>query len=223
MGFLQGAGLLDPLHRRGQDLVGAGDTWTEFANRAAQRGVLPGCLDLIEPVASFTADGRLLAFCRPIYSPTMWQATSYDAAETWDAVAIGPFPGYSAGMICTSSGALLVAHRFPNTTIHTSLDGGRSWDAGTGVDWPVWASGKFVGGGPGRGAVRLPGRSYSVHARPVHPRHGAWPGAAAARLATERGMIDRTPQVLYGPPQSEGWTRGDSGGPSPRRASYFAL
>ena len=127
-----------------------GKTWSAPVNvdgvrkQGRQRGVLPGCLDLIEPVASFTADGRLLAYCRPIYSPTMWQATSTDAAQTWDAVAIGPFPGYSAGMICTSSGALLVAHRFPNTTIHTSLDGGCSWDAGTGVDWPVWASGKFV-------------------------------------------------------------------------------
>ena len=127
-----------------------GKTWSAPVNvdgvrkQDGKRGVLPGCLDLIEPVASFTADGRLLAYCRPIYSPTMWQATSTDAAQTWDAVAIGPFPGYSAGMICTSSGALLVAHRFPNTTIHTSLDGGRSWDAGTCVDWPVWASGKFV-------------------------------------------------------------------------------
>ena len=114
-----------------------GKTWSAPVNvdgvrkQGGERGVLPGCLDLIEPVASFTADGRLLAYCRPIYSPTMWQATSTDAAQTWDAVAIGPFPGYSAGMICTSSGALLVAHRFPNTTIHTSLDGGRSWDAGT--------------------------------------------------------------------------------------------
>ncbi len=127
-----------------------GKSWAAPVNvdgvrkQGGKRGVLPGCLDLIEPVAAFTADGRLLAYCRPIYSPTMWQATSTDAAQTWDAVAIGPFPGYSAGMICTSSGALLVAHRFPNTTIHTSLDGGRSWDAGTAVDWPVWASGKFV-------------------------------------------------------------------------------
>ncbi len=127
-----------------------GKSWSAPMNvdgvrkQGGERGVLPGCLDLIEPVASFTADGRLLAYCRPIYSPTMWQATSSDAALTWDAVAIGPFPGYSAGMICTSSGALLVAHRFPNTTIHTSLDGGRAWDAGTSVDWPVWASGKFV-------------------------------------------------------------------------------
>ncbi len=127
-----------------------GNTWSAPANvdgvrkQGGRRGVLPGCLDLIEPVAAFTKDGRLLAYCRPIYSPTMWQATSTDAAQTWDAVAIGPFPGYSAGMICTASGTLLVSHRFPNTTIHTSLDGGRSWDAGTGVDWPVWASGKFV-------------------------------------------------------------------------------
>ena len=108
------------------------------------RGELMGCLDLIEPVGAYTADGRFLVYCRPIYCPTMWQAVSNDDAVTWDAVSRGPFPGYAADMCCTASGALLVSHRFPAHTINLSLDNGRTWDAGTSIDWPLEGAGKFA-------------------------------------------------------------------------------
>ena len=108
------------------------------------RGELMGCLDLIEPVAAYTADDRFLVYCRPIYNPTMWQAVSNDGGVTWDACARGPFPGYAADMCRTDSGALLVSHRFPNHTINLSLDHGRTWDAGTMVDWPLEGAGKLI-------------------------------------------------------------------------------
>ncbi len=114
-----------------------------------KRGELPGCVDLIEPVGALTKDGRFLVYCRPNYSATMWEAVSRDGAKTWDAVSRGPFPGYAADMICTSSGALLVSHRFPNHTINLSLDNGLSWDSGTMIDWPLEGAGKFAEVAPG--------------------------------------------------------------------------
>ena len=109
-----------------------------------KRGDLMGCLDLIEPVGAYTKDGKFLVYCRPIYNPTMWQAVSNDGAQTWDAVSRGPFPGYAADMHQTAAGALLVSHRFPNHSINLSLDNGHTWDAGTCIDFPLEAAGKFV-------------------------------------------------------------------------------
>jgi hypothetical protein len=108
------------------------------------RGEVMGCQDLIEPVGAYTGDNRFLVYCRPIYNPTMWQAISHDGAVTWDACTRGSFPGYAADMCRTAAGALLVSHRLPNHTVNLSLDNGRTWDAGTGVDWPLEAAGKLI-------------------------------------------------------------------------------
>jgi hypothetical protein len=127
-----------------------GKTWSTpicidgIRKPGGSRGGLLGCLDLIEPVGAYTADGRFLVYCRPIYNPTMWQAVSNDGGKSWDAVSRGPFPGYAADMWSTSSGALLVSHRFPNHTINLSLDNGYTWDAGTSIDYPLEAAGKFA-------------------------------------------------------------------------------
>ena len=127
-----------------------GKTWSApicidgIRKPGGKRGDLLGCLDLIEPVGAYTADGRFLVYCRPIYSPTMWQAVSNDGGVTWDACSRGPFPGYAADMWRTSGGALLVSHRFPNHTINLSLDDGYTWDAGTSIDFPLEAAGKFA-------------------------------------------------------------------------------
>ena len=127
-----------------------GETWSApvcidgVRKPGGQRGELLGCLDLIEPVGAYTDDGRFLVYCRPIYNPTMWQAVSNDGAVTWDACSRGPFPGYAADMCRTAGGALLVSHRFPDHTINLSLDNGRTWDAGTGIDWPLEGAGKLI-------------------------------------------------------------------------------
>lgn len=47
-------------------------------------------------------------------------------------------------MRCCAGGGLLVPHRFPNHAINLSLDGGHAWHAGTSIDCPLEAAGKFV-------------------------------------------------------------------------------
>jgi hypothetical protein len=102
-------------------------------------------LDLTEVCAAETASGKILALIRPIYSPWMWEASSDDGGRTWGPVVRGPFPGYATpNMLRTDSGAILVPHRHPNLTVHTSLDDGRTFDQGTRIDSGVWAMGSIL-------------------------------------------------------------------------------
>jgi hypothetical protein len=124
-----------------------GRTWSAPANldrpswTGQEAGAIDGCLDLTEPVAAVLDDGRILCYIRPIYSPTMWETHSDDGGQTWSSARRGAFPGYAPCMTRTSSGALLVAHRFPGHSINVSWDNGVTWDEGTTVDFPVWAMG----------------------------------------------------------------------------------
>jgi hypothetical protein len=128
-----------------------GKTWSAPANLdrpswpGQAAGTIGGCLDLTEPVAAVLgppgAPGRILCYIRPIYSPTMWETFSDDGGQTWASARRGAFPGYAPCMVRTSSGALLVAHRFPGHSINVSRDNGVTWDEGTTVDFPVWAMG----------------------------------------------------------------------------------
>ena len=109
-----------------------------------EAGAIPGSLDLTEPVAAETSEGRVVCFIRPVYSPWMWETWSSDGGITWTSARRGPFPGYAPCMGRTTSGVLLVAHRFPNHSINVSHDNGVTWDAGTTVDFPVWAMGALL-------------------------------------------------------------------------------
>lgn len=104
------------------------------------RGGVPGSLDLTEPVAVVTGD-TVMALIRPIYSVYMWQCWSYDGGATWDSASRATFPGYAPSMARTASGAIVCAHRFPLYSANVSRDGGLNWDAGTVIDYPVWAMG----------------------------------------------------------------------------------
>lgn len=106
----------------------------------AQRGSVPGSLDLTEPTAVVLGD-TVTVLVRPVYSPTMWQCWSYDGGATWDAAARATFPGYAQSMTRTSSGTILCAHRFPLYSVNLSRDDGLNWDAGTVIDYPAWAMG----------------------------------------------------------------------------------
>jgi hypothetical protein len=44
-------------------------------------------------------------------------------------------------MAMTASGAMVCAHRYPHYAVNVSRDGGLHWDAGTVIDYPVWAMG----------------------------------------------------------------------------------
>ena len=84
---------------------------------------------------------KVTVVIRPVYSPMMWQCWSDNAGATWDAAARATFPGYAQSMVRTKSGAILVAHRFPNYSINLSRDNGLNWDEGTIIDYPNWAMG----------------------------------------------------------------------------------
>lgn len=126
-----------------------GRTWSEAMSldtpfdREGQ--ALDGNLDLTEVSAVQMGDGRILALVRPIYSPWMWETWSSDGGVTWQPCVRGPFPGYATPNIPrTASGAILVAHRLPGLTIHTSLDDGHTWDEGTTIDSGLWAMGEMI-------------------------------------------------------------------------------
>jgi len=125
-----------------------GRTWSEPVNMDtpgfdAEGNQYEGNLDLTEPSAVQLANGRIMAFIRPIYSPWMWETWSDDGGVTWGPCVRGPFPGYAApNMVRTASGALLIAHRLPWLTVHCSLDGGRTWQ-GTIIDNGGWSMGSM--------------------------------------------------------------------------------
>ncbi len=106
----------------------------------AERGTIPGSLDLTEPTG-VVIGGTVTALVRPVYSPMMWQCWSHDGGATWDAAVRATFPGYAQSMTRTSSGTILCAHRFPLYSVNLSRDNGLNWDAGTVIDYPAWAMG----------------------------------------------------------------------------------
>lgn len=127
----------------------SGKTWSVWVNvdgtRDSAGHLVDGSFDLTEVCGVQTGDGRILALIRPIYSPWMWETWSSDGGATWTPCVRGPFPGYAtANMVRTSSGALLVSHRLPGCTIHTSPDDGRTWDPGTLMDSAVWVMGSML-------------------------------------------------------------------------------
>ena len=107
------------------------------------RGDTTGSLDFTE-VTGVAIDNTIMAVVRPIYSPYMWQCWSYDNGENWDAASRTTFPGYAQFMIRLASGAIVVAHRFPNLSINISRDDGLNWDQGTIIADSSWSMGCMV-------------------------------------------------------------------------------
>jgi hypothetical protein len=104
-----------------------------------------GCMDFTEISAVQTGDGSIMALIRPNYSPWMWEAWSHDMGRSWEPVVFGPFAGSApSNLLRTSSGAILMAHRFPDLTVNVSMDEGRTWDEGTIIDTGLWAMGCMV-------------------------------------------------------------------------------
>jgi hypothetical protein len=68
-------------------------------------------------------DGTLVAFCREV----MVGSESKDRGETWGPVYELGFPGHCPSLLLTKSGVLLMAHRVPQTSLHWSIDEGRTW------------------------------------------------------------------------------------------------
>lgn len=75
-------------------------------------------------------DGTLLAVCREVMVGT----ESKDGGWTWGPVFELGFPGHCPCLLMTKSGILLMAHRVPKTSLHWSLDEGRTWAGPVPID-----------------------------------------------------------------------------------------
>ena len=75
-------------------------------------------------------DGTLLAVCRE----SMVGSESKDGGKTWGGVFPLGFPGHCPSLLLTKEGVLIMAHRLPQTSLHTSLDEGRTWQGPVLID-----------------------------------------------------------------------------------------
>ena len=126
-----------------------GVTWSDWVNIDGTQSVegkpCVGNLDLTETSVSQARDGKVLSLTRPVYSPYMWESWSSDGGRTWSPCVRGPFPGYAcSNLLRTASGYLVVGHRLPGLTVHTSPDGGLTWDPGVMIDSAIWAMGSMI-------------------------------------------------------------------------------
>ena len=89
-------------------------------------------------------DNVVIGYGRPGPWPYMWRIRSNDGGKTWEPASFGAFPGYCSTLTRTASGALVAVHRFPYMGANVSHDDGVTWDAGTIVDYPLWANHQAV-------------------------------------------------------------------------------
>jgi sialidase-1 len=75
-------------------------------------------------------DGTILAVMRQV----MCGAESRDGGKTWGEVFELGFPGHCPCLLMTKAGVLLMAHRVPQTSLHYSLDEGRTWQGQVMID-----------------------------------------------------------------------------------------
>jgi hypothetical protein len=88
-----------------------------------------------EPDTIRLPDGRVLCAMRSNRGGNaMWQSCSSDGGKTWTKAESIGFPGHAPYLLRTSQGILLCAHRIPGTSLHYSLDDGRTWSRNVPVD-----------------------------------------------------------------------------------------
>ena len=85
--------------------------------------------------------GRIVALTRTVRSPHNWQTWSDDGGRTWRQACYSTF-SITGGpiMVATASGYLAVVGREIGLALHTSVDGGLNWDAGTVLDSDPWCN-----------------------------------------------------------------------------------
>jgi photosystem II stability/assembly factor-like uncharacterized protein len=64
----------------------------------------------------------------------MWWSESTDGGLTWTRSEKTGFPGHAPYLYRTAEGVLLLGHRLPGTSLHYSLDDGRTWSENLQLD-----------------------------------------------------------------------------------------
>jgi len=95
-----------------------GRTWSSAHPIAEKSGKTLDETDIFE-----RKDGTLLAVMREV----MCAAESRDGGVTWTGLRDLGFPGHCPYLLETRDGVLLMAHRLPETSLHFSVDEGRTW------------------------------------------------------------------------------------------------
>ncbi len=107
-----------------------GRTWSSAHPIAEKSGKTLDETDILE-----RKDGSLLAVMRQV----MCSSESRDGGKTWtEAQDIG-FPGHCPYLLQTRDGVLLMAHRVPETSLHWSVDEGRTWQGPVLIDHVIGA------------------------------------------------------------------------------------
>lgn len=104
-----------------------GRTWGDGTRIKDDRAHKPGHC---EPALARMPDGTLICHLRPC----MCQTESTDNGRTWTAPHRLPFRGHAADLLLTSRNILLSAHRIPGTSLHYSVDFGKTWSENVRID-----------------------------------------------------------------------------------------
>jgi Neuraminidase (sialidase) len=106
-----------------------GKTWTHLALIGEKSGVFLDAETDVVPLR----DGTLLAALRSS-KVDMHFAHSKDGGKSWGPVKTFGFKGHCPYFLRHSSGVILLAHRLPATSLHWSIDEGRTWQGPVQID-----------------------------------------------------------------------------------------
>jgi sialidase-1 len=106
-----------------------GKTWKDLAYIGEKAGVPLDAETDVVPLK----DGKLLAALRSSKAD-MHYALSDDAGKTWGPVKSFGFKGHCPYFLRHSSGAILLAHRLPATSLHWTSDEGKTWHGPVRID-----------------------------------------------------------------------------------------
>jgi hypothetical protein len=98
-----------------------------------------------EPAVLELPSGRVLCLMRNNGGDSMWWSESRDRGLTWTPAQTVGFPGHAPYLFRSADGVLLMGHRLPGTSLHWSLDDGRSWDGSLLLDPCIGAYPSLVG------------------------------------------------------------------------------
>jgi len=107
-----------------------GRTWSSPHPIAQRSGKTLDETDIFE-----RRDGTLVAIMREV----MCASESTDGGKTWSEARDLGFPGHCPYLLETKNGVLLLAHRVPETSLHYSLDEGRTWHGPILIDHVIGA------------------------------------------------------------------------------------